>query len=709
MKKLRKIGPKMLVSLLGTFIAVLGLFLVIVIVRTMSLADTMATDLIENAAENNAMSMSAEFSKADTLAMELSFAAHNFESIEEASRRDYLDGVLKESVENEMTVALGAWFCFEPNALDGMDSEYMNSAYSDSTGRYMSYFAHTSNGVTGVPLTGYDEEGSFYKEPLQSGAAFVTQPYDYEVDGQIVSVITFSYPITNAAGKIVGAAGVDYSLDYMNELNDKVHLYETGAGKLLTDVGTIVAHANLDMIGAIDPDVSTSKEASTIMETLKNGNTYVGKMYSDVLKSNSYKGFAGIPMGNSGTNWIYAVIVPEAEILATTYQMIAIVLGICVVGLIVASAIIILLSNSISKPIAAMCKVAGEIAGGNLAVVIPAKYKKNKDEIGDLSRDLQAMRDGLVETVSGINNATGSLQSQVSNINVALGSLNDRITDTSAAAEELSAGMEETGASAEEMSATAIEIERAVEMVSEKAEEGASRSGEIQSRASDLGRDVNASIQKSNQVFEEIRGSLEKALEDSKAVDEINALADAILDITSQTTLLALNASIEAARAGEAGRGFAVVANEIGALADNSKNTVAQIQQITQIVMNAVNALSKNSGDLLKFVAEDVRGDYNDMLKAADSYTSDAIYVSDMTSDLSATAEELLASVQSMLKAINEVSMAAQDGAKTTTVVAQQTTDISCNASVVVDNMHETQNTSVDLATLVGKFKLEDN
>ncbi len=368
----------------------------------------------------------------------------------------------------------------------------------------------------------------------------------------------------------------------------------------------------------------------------------------------------------------------------------------------------VFMAGIITKPLNSVRDVAAKIADGDLTAEIAPRYLKQKDEIGMLANNIEDMKQGLIVTVSGIKGSTHDLGDQVSSTNQTLSVLNDRITDTSAATEELSASMEETGASAEEMNATAAEIERAVETVAEKAEEGATQSGDIHKRASELGKNVNASIEKSNSVFNEIKITLEKALEDSKAVDEINALADAILGITSQTTLLALNASIEAARAGEAGKGFAVVANEISALADNSKNTVTQIQAITKVVMAAVNALASSSTNLLNFVANDVTKDYNDMLSTADSYTTDAVYVSDLTSDLSATSEELLASVQVLMRAINEVSMAAQDGAKTTTVVAEQTTDISVNASTIVENMKQTQHTSDELVALVNKFKLAD-
>ncbi len=708
MSKFKKIGPKMLLSLLTTFIVVLGAFLILVIVRTTALANNMADELVLNAAQNHANAMSTEFNMADELLLGLKFAADQVETLAPENRRKFLDNMLENAVASDMTVVLAAWACFEPNALDGMDDQYKNTGTSDATGRYISYFNTSSSGIQRGHLTDYDVPGAgdYYLVARDTGKPYVVPPYDYEVNGSVTKIISFAYPIINSAGKIVGVVGVDYDLDYMNTINDAVKLYDSGFGKLLTDTGVTVAHKDRTLLYTADTDLANPTVGTDITSALKAGNPYINKIYSAVLSSNAFKAFVPVPLGNSGINWTYSVVIPEKEVMAETNQMVTLVVIIGFVGLLAAAFIIVMLSTSISNPIKAMCEVASKIAGGELSVNVDKKYQKRQDEIGDLSKDLQIMRDGLVETVSGINNATGSLQGQVATINNALGVLNDRISDTSAATEELSASMEETGASAEEMNATASEIEHAVETVSEKAEEGATKSSEIHARASELGKSVNDSIDKSNNIFNEIKVALEKALEDSKAVDEINALADAILGITSQTTLLALNASIEAARAGEAGKGFAVVANEISALADNSKNTVTQIQAITKVVMSAVNALAKSSTDLLTFVAEDVQADYKDMLVAAESYNNDAIYVSDMTSDLSATSEELLASVQVMLRAINEVSMAAQEGARTTTVVAEQTSDISANASTVVNNMVETQHTSEELVSLVSKFKL---
>ncbi len=379
---------------------------------------------------------------------------------------------------------------------------------------------------------------------------------------------------------------------------------------------------------------------------------------------------------------------------------------ILIVAFFVSIIIGLIMSSVITRPLNVVRAMSKKIADGDLSIRFEQRYLKQKDEIGMLARNIEEMKKGLIETVSGIKQSANILGDQVKATNKTLAMLNDHIIETSAATEALSAAMEETGAAAEEMNTTASEIERAVDSVADKAEEGAGKSNEIHVRATELGQNVNQSIEKSNQIFNEIKGALEQALKDSKAVDEINALADAILSITSQTTLLALNASIEAARAGEAGKGFAVVANEISALADNSKNTVNQIQAITKVVMSAVNNLAKNSNNLLNFVASDVNKDYADMLAAAESYTTDAVYVSDMTSDLNATSEELNAGVNLVMTAINEVAQAAQEGARKTSAVAQQTSDISTNAATIVENMKHTQRTSEGLISLVDRFKL---
>ncbi len=708
MNKLKRLGPKMLMSLLSTFLVVFGAFMIIVMIRTNSMSKNSANDLLRNSAQEYADAMGMELVKADNATLGLKLALEKYEYIPNEQRREYFDSIIEEAVASEYTVALGAWACFEPNALDGLDAQYVNSEYCDETGRYATYFVRDNNVLSGTVLKGYDVpgEGDYYLNAIKTGKPNVTDPYEYEIGGKLIWVATFSYPIVNSENKVVGVVGIDYSLDYIDDINDQVDLFTSGYGKMFTSEGTVVAHYDDSMIGKLDNDMDNTSITQDIKNATAKGESYLSVIYSKTLDANAYKAFAPITVSHSGTVWIYSVVVPESEVLEEANALTLIISVVGIIGTLTAVVIIILISRSISVPVNAVCNVAEIIAAGDLTPTIDARYLKKEDEIGILANNIEKMKLGLVETVSGIKTSTKTLETKVNDTNEILTVLNDRISDTSAATEELSAGMEETGAASEQMNATAEEIEKAVENVAEKAEEGASKSSEIHSRATKMQTNIKSAINKSENIFSQIKVALEKALEDSKAVNEINALADAILGITSQTTLLALNASIEAARAGEAGRGFAVVANEISALADNSKNTVTQIQEITKVVTDAVNALAGSSSELLNFVANDVNNDYKDMLTAASHYNQDATYVSDMTGDLSATSEELLASVQVLIRAIAEVSVSAQEGASNTSSVAVQTSEIAENTKTIVDNMDETQHTSDELVHLVEKFKL---
>ncbi len=95
MRQIKRIGPKMLISLLTTFIVVLGTFLILTILQTTSLADSMAEDLTKSTAENYANQMSSMFDKADNLVLGLRLAAERYESIHTDSRRVYLDDMLQ--------------------------------------------------------------------------------------------------------------------------------------------------------------------------------------------------------------------------------------------------------------------------------------------------------------------------------------------------------------------------------------------------------------------------------------------------------------------------------------------------------------------------------------------------------------------------------------------------------------------------------------
>jgi len=325
------------------------------------------------------------------------------------------------------------------------------------------------------------------------------------------------------------------------------------------------------------------------------------------------------------------------------------------------------------------------------------KFLKEKDEFGLIINAVSEVRKELVNIIKEVSNNASALNKIVDLTNQSVSRLGEEIDGVSATTEELSAGMEETAASVQEMNAASNEIEKASENIAEKAKEGSLEAEKISKTANELNKSFTASQESAYRIFEEVKLSLEEALEKSKAAEQISILADSILEITSQTNLLALNAAIEAARAGEAGKGFAVVADEIRKLAENSKNTVTEIQNITQTVLSSVNDLSSSSKSLLDFMNSDVVKDYGMMLQATKQYKKDAEFVDGLVENLSVTAEMLLASIQSTVKALDEVSAATNEGAEGTSNIAQQTSNIVENAGEVIKNIANAKEVSAKL------------
>jgi methyl-accepting chemotaxis protein len=114
-----------------------------------------------------------------------------------------------------------------------------------------------------------------------------------------------------------------------------------------------------------------------------------------------------------------------------------------------------------------------------------------------------------------------------------LNELNENIEDTSANVEELAAGMEETAAAAEQVNASSSEIETAIETMAQKAQQGAIAAGEISDRADKLKNNAKTSQDTARDVYAVTKSKLEGALEQSKSIEQINVLSNAILQISS--------------------------------------------------------------------------------------------------------------------------------------------------------------------------------
>lgn len=421
--------------------------------------------------------------------------------------------------------------------------------------------------------------------------------------------------------------------------------------------------------------------------------------------SRLYEPFGWVIGTGNYTDYIDEIVEGEKQTIGATRNEWIMKMEICtVVFFLLTIAVIIYLIADTTGWMKKAVGYAQKLESGDMTGRSAAGRLKRKDEFGILERAMNSMAATFDEVIGAVKRHGLTLAGDVDEVMEQLGELNDDISSVSAATEELSASMEETAASAQQIETISHQIETVSKNIAVRAQDGAEKVVSIHQRAQQAKKDTESNYQNAKDMKAEISGSLIQALEEAKVVEQIEVLAQSIMGITAQTNLLALNASIEAARAGEAGKGFAVVADEIRSLAEQSKVTAENIQQVTQKVTGAVQNLADDSSRLLNFVAEDVSKSFHQFTEIADAYNQDAADVDEMVTDFSAISEELLASIEGVLQSINDVSKAANEGANGTNEIAQRASNIVEKSENVITVMNEVGDASNEMREIVQKF-----
>lgn len=323
---------------------------------------------------------------------------------------------------------------------------------------------------------------------------------------------------------------------------------------------------------------------------------------------------------------------------------------------------------------------------GNLSIRMPVE---SKDEIGRLGGEINVFIETLQRIMNSINKNSTHLDTIIENVASKVMTANSNVCDVSAIMQELSATMEEISATLHGVDQDVISANDYVKDMTETGNQILEYAVEMKKRAVGLADSAAENKKQTDQVINGIIHELESAVEESNRVAKVKNLTEEILSIASQTNLLALNASIEAARAGEAGRGFAVVAEEIRVLADSSRETANNIQNINEMVIQAVERLVASSKTITDYVSETILPDYDSFVESGESYSQDAVHINQTMEDYAQKLETMQHIFGKVLGDINNVTHAVQESADGISGAAIDVDSLASSITVVSQEMED--------------------
>ena len=330
---------------------------------------------------------------------------------------------------------------------------------------------------------------------------------------------------------------------------------------------------------------------------------------------------------------------------------------------------------------------------------------RSSDEIADLSRGINTFIDKLQEILKMIIDNTHDMENVVTGVQQSVQNSNDSASDLSAVTEQLATTMSEVGVSAGIINQNAAAIRTDVEEIALKSTSINDYTKQMKSNADQMESRARTYMEEAGSRVAQILNVLRSAIEDSKRVDNVNSLTNDILSISGQTDLLALNASIEAARAGAAGRGFMVVAEEIRLLSEDSKAAANRIQDINQVVTDAVHNLAKHANSLVTYLSESILPELNNFVQSGVQYRENASYIENVMNEFTDKTDRLKLTMDEIASSINSITQAIDEGAKGVNGAAESTQVLVRDMETISSQMKENQRIANTLETGTSIFE----
>jgi methyl-accepting chemotaxis protein len=578
--------------------------------------------------------------------------------IPDNTRRDYFNQILVRYLADHSNL-LAAWTCWETNAFDGRDNQFIGTAGHDKTGRYVPYWYRDGNNKIALePLVDYDTPGAgdYYLLAKQTRQPVIVEPYLYPVGGVTKLITSVVIPLMED-GRFVGVVGVDVLIADIQKKTTTIKLFD-GVFAFFSKDGTVIAHPDQNRLGRnmreTEGDV-LGDDLPRFIDAVTSGKPFMTQRESSLFPGETLIISEPIMLGDTGKSWSVALALPMDNLLIVVTNLMQQMLFISIAGLVLMIALIWLLSRSIAHPLREVVAVLEDIASGegDLTRQLPVK---GNDEITHLATAFNRFVDKIHGLVSQTTDA-------VAQITTAAAHLSDGSENANAQVERQRTETEQVAAAMHEMTATVQEVARNA------------------NSAAHAARDANQEAGKGERIVQNTVAAIEMLARDIEAAaevirrletdsDTIGKVLDVIRSIAEQTNLLALNAAIEAARAGEQGRGFAVVADEVRTLASRTQESTKEIQTMIERLQagaeSAVTAMQLSRSRSVETVTQAGQAG-----AALNSIAAAIVRIDDMNTQIASAAEEQSAVAEEINRNVSNITQSVESTSQGSRSIAQ--------------------------------------